>query len=364
MGHVNIRDEGQKFLGKLLFFKGKSEETFNLIKKTFLEGIENIEKAMVMNEFKLWMYKHYLLPSKRFMLTIHVLTDTHLKLLDTLTDKAIKKWSGLPPSATNALIHMEEGLDIKSISEFYTEAHTVSHTRTRLKGDSNVNSVMDATIERESEYTRKKSTILEAEARYTTAVESCTVAGEMPTFTGENATSLTNNFNKGVSKAVKTVLRVEQREHWGNHVKSLVVQGQYLALAAAQKEDVVWKSFMFNMKQGTLKFLLNTAIDTLPTAANLKCWKKSSCDLCKLCKRRQTTDHVLNACKVSLDTGRYTWRHNCVVNYFVNSCDDKYTVYSDLPGHTAPGGGSIPTELCVTAEKPDSGQTKETSPPV
>ena len=61
---ASIRDEEQKFLGKLLFFKGKSEETFNLIKNTFLEGIGNIDKAMVRNEFKLWIYSNYLLPSK------------------------------------------------------------------------------------------------------------------------------------------------------------------------------------------------------------------------------------------------------------------------------------------------------------
>ena len=134
-----------------------------------------------MNEFKLWIYKNYLLPSKCFILTIHVLTDTHLKLLDTLTDKAIKKWSGLPPSATNALIHMQEGLDMKSISELYTEAHTVSHTRTRLKGDKIVNSVVDATLARESQYTRKGSICIQAEARYQAAVDSCALRGEIPT---------------------------------------------------------------------------------------------------------------------------------------------------------------------------------------
>ena len=37
----------------------------------------------------------------------------------------------------------------------------------------------------------------------------------------------------------------------------------------------------------------------------------------------------------------------------MNSIDDKYTVYSDLPGHTAQGGSSIPPELCVTSQKPD-----------
>ena len=42
-----------------------------------------------------------------------------------------------------------------------------------------------------------------------------------------------------------------------------------------------------------------------------------------------------------------------MISYIVKSIDEKYTVYSDLPGHTAPGGGSIPPELCVTAQKPD-----------
>ena len=95
------------------------------------------------------MYINYLLPSKRFLLTVHTLTPTHLKLLDTLTDKFIKKWSGIPPSATNAIIHMDQGLGVKSISEMYTECHAVSHTRTMLKGDQTVNTAINATLERE-----------------------------------------------------------------------------------------------------------------------------------------------------------------------------------------------------------------------
>ena len=37
----------------------------------------------------------------------------------------------------------------------------------------------------------------------------------------------------------------------------------------------------------------------------------------------------------------------------MNSVDQKLTVFSDLPGHMVPGGGSIPPELCVTVQKPD-----------
>ena len=70
---------------------------------------------------------------------------------------------------------MPEGLDVKSISEMYKEVHTVSHTRTRLKGDHIVNSAINATIQRESEYTHKKSTCIEAETVY----ESIATVGEI-----------------------------------------------------------------------------------------------------------------------------------------------------------------------------------------
>ena len=42
-----------------------------------------------------------------------------------------------------------------------------------------------------------------------------------------------------------------------------------------------------------------------------------------------------------------------MVSYIVNNVDSKFTVHGDIPGHTAPGGGSIPLEICVTVQKPD-----------
>ena len=60
----SICDKDQKFLGKLLFFSGKSEDVFSLKKDTFVEAIDNIEKALVRDEYKLWIYSEYLPPSK------------------------------------------------------------------------------------------------------------------------------------------------------------------------------------------------------------------------------------------------------------------------------------------------------------
>ena len=55
-----------------------------------------------------------------------------------------------------------------------------------------------------------------------------------------------------------------------------------------------------------------------------------------------------------LNSKKYTWRHNNLIQFIITNVDtSKYTVYSDLPGWEAPGGGTIPHDLCVTNLKPD-----------
>ena len=46
----SIKNEEQKFLGKILFFTGKQEKTLSLILSTLLEGFDRINKSMVRNE--------------------------------------------------------------------------------------------------------------------------------------------------------------------------------------------------------------------------------------------------------------------------------------------------------------------------
>ena len=235
----------------------------------------------------------------------------------------------------------------------YTEAHNASHARTRLQGDMVINHVIDHTLQREAAYSRKQCTTTESEKVYRETLQLNTVQGEVPSYTGERAKQLQNRFNKEIRKQVRNTTRIAVQTKHLEHVKGLQVQGNMLNLAAAENQDVLWKSQMFQLKSGTLKFMINASIDTLPTPANLKRWKCSSSDKCKLCGNRGTTNHYLNCCRVMLNTDRYTWRHNNIVNFIVSNIDSKYKVYSDLPGWEAPGGGTIPPALCVTNLKPD-----------
>ena len=67
------------------------------------------------------------------------------------------------------------------------------------------------------------------------------------------------------------------------------------------------------MKKGTMKFYLKAVANILPTGNNLIQWGKSTCDLCKMCKGRETSCQVLNNCKVALDLEKYTWRHDNIL---------------------------------------------------
>ena len=91
----SIADEEQKFLGRVLFYSGKSEECFELLKKNIIERLENLEKTAIRPEFKLQIYQIYILPSIRFLLTVHDLPISHLSKLDTMADQFLKKWAGL-----------------------------------------------------------------------------------------------------------------------------------------------------------------------------------------------------------------------------------------------------------------------------
>ena len=55
-----------------------------------------------------------------------------------------------------------------------------------------------------------------------------------------------------------------------------------------------------------------------------------------------------------MESGRYLWRHNAVISYITKVIDTKaFTVFSDIPGYTTAGGGTIRADLCPTLEKPD-----------
>ena len=135
----SIAHEEQKFLGTVIFFSGKSKDTFNYLHDTFKERLDHIENAQIRGENKMWIYEKYFLPSVRFLLTVHDLNVTNVEKLDSLTHRYLKKWSEVPKCGTNLIFHMKEGMGIPTIATLYGTVHCLNHTAMRLKGDKIVN---------------------------------------------------------------------------------------------------------------------------------------------------------------------------------------------------------------------------------
>ena len=103
-------------------------------------------------------------------------------------------------------------------------------------------------------------------------------------------------------KQVKVRTRSAHNQKHFEHVKSLQVEDSMLRPAAAEKQDVLWKSQMFRFKSGIGKFMINASIDTLLKPAYFKRLKYTSS---VKCGKRVTTQNYPYCCKVMLNTDRY-----------------------------------------------------------
>ena len=98
--------------------------------------------------------------------------------------------------------------------------------------------------------------------------------------------------------------------------------------------------------------------DTLPTPMNLARWNIITSPVICHCTQ-PTTNHILTGCSIALDQGRYTWRHDSVLQVLVRNFKKDlppcYKIYADLPGHQASVSppSTIPPHITSTLSRPD-----------
>ena len=99
----------------------------------------------------------------------------------------------------------------------------------------------------------------------------------------------------------------------------LQVQGQWTRWTNYVQNNLSWKNILA-MPPNFLSFCVASTFDTLPSPSNLKRWRittESSCFLCQ--KTICTTAHILGACQIALSQGRFTYRHDLVLNELLKS---------------------------------------------
>jgi hypothetical protein len=67
---------------------------------------------------------------------------------------------------------------------------------------------------------------------------------------------------------VRRVFQEEEDEAWAAHFRGYAMQENLFALLQAENESITWKSYMWDLPPGVLKFAVNSSIDMLPTFTN------------------------------------------------------------------------------------------------
>ena len=87
---------------------------------------------------------------------------------------------------------------------------------------------------------------------------------------------------------IQAGIQARVNDFWREKIGQYVMQGDYIALIMEEGSCITWRSYLWDIPQGFLKFAMNTGLNTLPSFDNLKRWGKRVNDRCPFCGNIQT----------------------------------------------------------------------------
>ncbi|CAB4003347.1 Hypothetical predicted protein [Paramuricea clavata] len=117
----------------------------------------------------------------------------------------------------------------------------------------------------------------------------------------------------------------------------------------------LWSSVQSKLPKNIFNFTIRYISNTLPTRKNLSLWELSSTSDCSFCSSPETLLHMIAGCKTYLDEGRFTWRHDSVLNFLASTLTavKNSTLYADIPGFMNPSvitGDRLRPDLLLVTE--------------
>ena len=155
------------------------------------------------------------------------------------------------------------------------------------------------------------------------------------------STSCHTNLQYDTYKNTKDVLKVFRSEQEDRLQNQLTIQGSFFSNVISYslpKLNSIWSSTQSKLPKNIYNFTIRYINNTLPTRKNLSKWDISSATDCSFCSLPESLLHVVAGCKTYLDQGRFTWRHDSVLQIIANSLLGARgtNLYADIPGFTSP----------------------------
>ena len=326
---TSITEKSVKYLGKLYNKTLNEQEQAKEVLADLKQGLKKMEKTMIPGRYKAWMFQHMLLPRIMWPLTIYNVPESKVEEMQIQITGHLKRWLGFPRSLSTACMYTKSGrlqLPYSELSEEVKAAKARVYTAFEESEDPCVqgaNLVVDGGRKADT-----PGSVKDAKSRL--------IMKDIVGIPNKGREGLGMNprqfFSRSTKKERRTMVvnTVREAEEDRRIVKmaSLGKQGAHTRWEVPEKK--LSHREIISTSETSLKFLVKSVYDLLPTPSNKNIWFGSE-ETCKLCGENGTLKHILSSCRVALTQGRYTWRHDQVLRQIALFVDAKRKNHNNQP---------------------------------
>ena len=308
-----------RYLSRYFDYNMFDEEHKSELVKVFDDIMNKIDELPLHPKNKILLYSRYLLSKISWNFTVSDISKTWIcETLDGIASKYFRKWLELSVSATlsNVLLPQNKfGLNIILPSTKFIQCQTVS--RVALRSSPNVDSNNLWAV-----------------------------------------TSTNKNIQYDIYNDTKDVLKAVRKENEERLQNQLISQGSFFSTILNNSTSTfnsLWSSVQSKLPKNIFKFSIRYINNTLPTRKNLSKWGLSSTSDCSFCSSPETLLHIVAGCETYLNEGRFTWRHDSVLNFLASTLTvvQNSRLYVDIPGFVNPSvltGDNLRPDLLLGIE--------------
>ena len=326
---TSITEKPIKYLGKLYNRALNDKEQTEEVMKDAKQGLRKIGETKIPGRYKAWVVQHMLLPRLMWPLTIYNIPESRVEEIQRLITAHLKKWLGLPKSLSTACMYTRSGRLQLPYSELTEEVKAAKARIYTTFEESNDPCVRGAELKVDGG--RKADT-----PRSVTEAKSRLRMKEIVGIPNKGKEGLGWNPRKYYSSSAKDERRtmivdsVREAEEDKRRVKmvSLAQQGAHTRWEVPEKK--LSHREIISRSETSLKFLVKSVYNLLPTPANKNKWFGTE-ETCKLCGKNGTMVHIQSGCRVALAQGRYRWRHDKILGVIAHGVDTKRLNHNKQP---------------------------------
>ena len=264
---------------------------------------------------KILIYQKYVLGKISWHLTVTSISSTWIKEnLDNMVSNYVRSWLELPVNGTlkiTTLSKSKYGLNFINISTRYTQCQLTFRNALKNSSNKNINKLHQVT---------KKGNNIQTESYLSTR------------------------------DAIKKIrLRTETQIKEELTTQSLVIKSIWDQ--GCTKYNTPWCKVLNSLPRNLYSFVTRYLSNCLANGTNAVKWGIATSAKCLFCNENQTLQHVVSACKASLNGGRWNWRHDSILINIARMLAkiQELKVYCDITDSEF----QTPSVITGDAERPD-----------